>query len=71
VLITANSGVATSYTGMKNITVQYAIGKRSDQAFSYYYGELDELAIWKSRVLTSGEVLALYRKGRDGNAILP
>lgn len=70
ILISTVANIATSYTGMRNITPQYAIGRRTTQTYSFYKGEMDELAIWKNRVLTPLEVNELYNKGNSGISII-
>ena len=62
--------IANSYTGMRNFASFWSIGRRPDQSFSYFRGELDELAIWKNRELTATEVLELYNKGNAGTPII-
>lgn len=52
-----------TYTNMSNTTIKPLIGKMTGVANSNHLGRLDELAIWKDRVITSAEALDLYNSG--------
>jgi Concanavalin A-like lectin/glucanases superfamily len=62
--------VTGAYTGMRSITPDFAIGRRTNLNAARFKGELDELAIWKDRVLTAREALKLYQLGINGNSII-
>lgn len=62
--ISVNDGTidtASHTTGIQDNTSEFTVGR----AFSAFYTDtsLDELAIWKGRVLTSAEVTRLYNSG--------
>lgn len=69
-VLVSSSVTVNTYTGMKNITPNYAIGRRVSQSFSYYKGEFDDLSVWKNRILTKREVYQLYIKGFNGLPII-
>jgi len=65
VLLNSTATVSGSYTGMRNLSLNYAIGRRAAQTFSYYTGEIDDLAVYR-RKLSHTDVIALYNKGLSG-----
>lgn len=67
VLFASQGNIVNQYTKMVNTSRVYSIGRRPDQAFSYYRGDLDLLSVHKSVILSPNEINYLYNSGNGRN----
>jgi hypothetical protein len=61
-----------TFTGINPISqMQTRIGSIANFSSYEYEGKMDELHVWKDRVLTAFEVSYVYDTENAGNSILP